>query len=232
MSSSKGQYYGDSYTALTNNEIRTIRLDSSGRLMVVTTGGSGAAPVLMADNTATPTAQQVGAFITGYDGTTWDFVRVGVTAAGTPTGFVNTLPGVQYLTSPLTLTNGQVMPAQADVNGNLKNVEQYMPAYEDNTAGVAKVEHRYSYTHITTATTTVVKASAGFLHKIIWNKRVAAGVTTIYDNTSAAGTVVGIVTVGAAILNDPPQYGEYNVTMGTGITIVTSAAEDITVVWR
>ncbi len=138
----------------------------------------------------------------------------------------------EYDATPPTLTDGESTPLQTDVNGNLKVVEQYAPAYEDNTAGVAKVEHRYSYTHITTATTTVVKASAGFLHKIIWNKGVATGVTTVYDNTSAAGTVVAIRTLGAALLSDPPVTGEYNCTMGTGITIVTSQAEDITVVWR
>jgi hypothetical protein len=230
MSASKGQYTTETVT-LANGDIRTIRLTQEGRLMVDSTSG-GAAAAALADNTSNPTVVSYGAYISGFDGTTWDRIRVGITAAGTPTGFVNVLPGVQYLTSPLTLTNGQVMPAQADVNGNLKMVEQYAPVYEDNTVGVAKVEHRYSYTRISTAATTVVKAAPGFLHKIIWNKRIAAGVTTIYDNTSAAGTIVGVVTVGAAILNDPPQYGEYNVTMTTGITIVTSQAEDITVVWR
>lgn len=232
MSASKG-YYTDESLTLVDGQINTIRLTADGRLMVDTSGssGGGTAAAAPADN-ASPTVTGVGAFISGFDGTNWDRIRAGVTSAGTPTGYVNVLPAVQYLTSPLTLTNGQAMPAQSDVNGNLKVVEQYAPAYEDNTAGVAVVEHRYSYTHITTATTTVVKAGAGFLHKIIWNKSVATGVTTVYDNTSAAGTVVAIRTVGAALLNDPPCTGEYNVTMGTGITIVTSQAEDITVVWR
>jgi hypothetical protein len=233
MSAAKGQYISTTYTAPAEQDIRTFRITSDGRLMVDLSGSpSGSTSAALADNTANPTTTSTGVFISGFDGTTWDRVRVGITAAGTPTGYVNTLPGVQYLTSPLTLTNGQVMPAQSDVNGNLKVVEQYAPVYEDNTVGVAKVEHRYSYTHITTATTTVVKAAAGFLHKIIWNKGVANGVTTVYDNTSAAGTVVAIRTLGAALLNDPPISAEYNVVMTTGITIVTSAAEDVTVVWR
>jgi hypothetical protein len=137
-----------------------------------------------------------------------------------------------YDATPPTIVDGASTTLFTDVNGNLKGVEQYQPVYEDNTAGVAKVEHRYSYTRISTATTTVIKASAGFLHKIIWNKSVATGITTVYDNTSAAGTIVAIRTVGAALLSDPPLSGEYNCTMGTGITVVTSQAEDITVVWR
>jgi hypothetical protein len=231
MSASKGYYTAES-VALAEQQINTIRLTSDGRLMVDSTGGSGVTPVLMADNSATPTAQQVAAFNVGYDGATWDFFRAGITAAGTPTGFQNVLPGVQYLSAPLTLTTGQVMPTQADVNGNLKTVEQYAPVYEDNVIGVAVVEQRYTFTPITTATTTVIKSGAGFLHRIIWNKRIATGVTTIYDNTSAAGTKIGTVTVGAAILSDPPNVTAYNCSFATGLTIVTSQAEDITVVWR
>jgi hypothetical protein len=231
MSASKGQYFGGSYTALVDNEIRTIRLTSDGKVMVDATSG-GAAAAALADNTSNPTVVSYGAYISGFDGTTWDRIRVGITAAGTPTGFVNVLPGVQYLTSPLTLTNGQVMPAQADVNGNLKNVEQYMPAYEDNTIGVAKVEHRYSSTYISTAATTTVKSGAGLLHAIVFGKRIANGVVTIYDNTAGSGTVLHVTTMGAALLSDPPLPVIFDLTFATGLTIVTSAAEFLTVVYR
>lgn len=234
MSASKGQYTTETVT-LTEGMIRTNRLTSDGRLMVDTSGspsGGGAAAAL-ADATANPTVTSQGALNLGFNGTTWDRLRTAVTAvSSTLTGFLNTLPWALYHSSPATRTNGQGAPLETDATGNLRNVEQFAPAAEDNTAGVLKVEHRYSYTHITTATTTVVKASAGFLHKIIWNKSVATGATTVYDNTSAAGNVVAIRTVGAGLLSDPPCTGEYNCSMATGITIVTSQAEDITVVWR
>lgn len=232
MSASKGQYTAQTVT-LVEGDVRTNRLTQDGRLMVDATGSSGGTAAALADATANPTVLSQGAYISGFNGTTWDRLRTAITTvSSTLTGFLVTLPWALYHSSPATRTNGQGAPLETDATGNLRNVEQFAPAYEDNTAGVAKVEHRYSYTHITTATTTVVKASAGFLHKIIWNKRIAAGATTVYDNTSAAGTVVAIVTVGAAILSDPPTMGEYNVTMATGITVVTSQAEDITVVWR
>ena len=86
-------------------------------------------------------------------------------------------------------------------------------------------------TNITTAATTTVFSGRGTFVGLVFNKRVAAGVVTIYDNTSAAGTKVGTITEGASILNDPPQSVTYNRYMEVGLTIVTSQAEDITVLW-
>lgn len=85
--------------------------------------------------------------------------------------------------------------------------------------------------NIVSATTTTVFSGRGTFVGLIFNKRVVAGVTTIYDNTVASGTIIGIITVGAAILNDPPHTAIYNRYMELGLTIVTSAAEDITVLW-
>ena len=58
-----------------------------------------------------------------------------------------------------------------------------------------------------------------------------AGLLTIYDNTAASGTKIGTITLGAALLTDPPQTVNYEVAFGTGLTIVTSAAEDLTVIY-
>lgn len=87
-------------------------------------------------------------------------------------------------------------------------------------------------TNITTATTTTVFSGRGVLVGIIFNKHVANGVTTIYDNTTNSGTIVGTITEGAAVLTDPPITVAYNRYMENGLTIVTSAAENITVLWR
>lgn len=84
-------------------------------------------------------------------------------------------------------------------------------------------------TNITTATTTTVKSGAGFLHAIVINKGVLAGVITIYDNTAASGTKIGTITFGAALLSDPPGLALYDINFTTGLTIVTSAATDLTV---
>lgn len=87
-------------------------------------------------------------------------------------------------------------------------------------------------TNITTATTTLVFSGRGTFVGLIFNKRVNAGVTTIYDNTVASGTKVGTITVGASTLTDCPVTAIYNRYMENGLTIVTSQAEDITVLWN
>lgn len=90
----------------------------------------------------------------------------------------------------------------------------------------------YQKTNITTATTTTVKSGAGIFHGLMINKAVAAGTITIYDNTAASGTIIGTITFGAALLGDPPIPAFYDVNVSTGITIVTSAAFDITAMYN
>lgn len=89
-----------------------------------------------------------------------------------------------------------------------------------------------SFVNIPTATTTAVKASAGVLHAIIINKAVASGIITIYDSLAASGTKIGTITFPATLLNDAPYSLLYDLAFATGLTIVTSAATDLTVVYR
>lgn len=83
-----------------------------------------------------------------------------------------------------------------------------------------------SSTYIATATTTVVKTGAGHLARIVVGET-AAGAITIYDNTAASGTILGVLK--ASIVED--TY-EFNIAFATGLTIVTAGASKITVVWR
>jgi hypothetical protein len=87
----------------------------------------------------------------------------------------------------------------------------------------------YNGVNITAAapTTTVVKTGEGILHTITFNKPVATGVITIYDNTSATGTVIGTITIPASPMPVTLTYDQH---FTTGLTIVTAtAAQDITV---
>lgn len=89
----------------------------------------------------------------------------------------------------------------------------------------------FNKTNITLAapTTTVVETGSGILGAIVFNKPVATGVVTVYDNTAASGTVIATITVPA---NPQPFRLEYNIEFVTGLTIVTSvAAQDITVTY-
>lgn len=83
------------------------------------------------------------------------------------------------------------------------------------------------YTRISTATTTVVKSGKGKLQSITLNKPVASSTITIYDNTAGSGTVIGLITNTTDV---KPYDVTYNLNFQTGLTIVTSGADDLTVV--
>lgn len=60
----------------------------------------------------------------GFNGTTWDRLRTAIVAAtSTFTGLLNSIPLGRYNATPPTATDGQVLPLQLDVNGNLKTAE-------------------------------------------------------------------------------------------------------------
>jgi hypothetical protein len=81
-------------------------------------------------------------------------------------------------------------------------------------------------TYISTATTTTVKSGRGNLQKIILGET-AAGAITVYDNTSATGTVLAVLK--ASVVEG--TY-EFNCRFLTGLTIVTAGASKLTVVYE
>lgn len=95
---------------------------------------------------------------------------------------------------------------------------------------VASPSGGYSYNHISTSTTTVVKSGAGSLHSICVNtKGTVASTITIYDNTSAVAPVV-------AVIDSLNLSGTFilDIAFATGLTIVTTGtvAPDITVSYK
>jgi len=85
----------------------------------------------------------------------------------------------------------------------------------------------WRYAHITTDATTEVKAGSGVLHSITFNNPTATEVITIYDNTAASGTVIGIITIPTS---PQPVTLFYDVIFTKGLTILTATAtSDITV---
>lgn len=87
-----------------------------------------------------------------------------------------------------------------------------------------------TFKNISTATTTVVKKGPGILVAIIVNKAVASGVYTIYDNTAASGTKIATVTMPGTLLASQMVL-PFNCKFTTGLTVVTSSTDDITVIY-
>lgn len=101
----------------------------------------------------------------------------------------------------------------------------------DGTFSLCITPQPSSFQNILTATTTTVKSGAGILDKIIFNKLVALSVITIYDNTAASGTKIATITNPAALLQNQIIL-PFGIAFSTGLTIVTSGIDDITVAYR
>lgn len=84
-----------------------------------------------------------------------------------------------------------------------------------------------SYANVATNTTTTAKSGAGIFYGIVVNAT-AAGTITIYDNTSATGTKIGTLKSNIA----EGTYNFHGVNFSTGLTVVTAAASDITILYN
>lgn len=100
----------------------------------------------------------------------------------------------------------------------------------DGTYGQCMMTGGNKSVNITGAATTVVKSGAGILRKVVFNKFVALGVATLYDNTAGSGTVLATITLPVALLSSNGSL-EYNLNFATGLTVVTSVAFDMTVIY-
>lgn len=132
------------------------------------------------------------------------------------------------------LAGNPLMAAISD-GTNTQRVSQTTFAASNGNTGVGVVaveEAGRPYVNITTATTTTVKSTKGFLHSIIINTLVASATITIFDNTTGTGTKIGTITLPSTITGDPASSLIYDLSFSTGLTIVTSGATDITVVYR
>ncbi|MEW6126730.1 MAG: hypothetical protein AB1757_06805 [Acidobacteriota bacterium] len=132
------------------------------------------------------------------------------------TGSSNVAVGVQI---------GFSSPEEITTSSNVAFASE-LQAGEDLTNDVIKVEQRFSYNYISTATTTQVKSGAGFLHAIVVGET-AAGSIKVIDNTS--GTTTNLGELKASIVEGTYVF---NCSFATGLRIVTAAASKITVIYR
>ena len=141
------------------------------------------------------------------------------------------MPPLQYLSTPESIPDKGVSGLKGDAIGNLNTNQQTLLAGErlgGSSTGsdylAVKIEN--SYTNITTATTTVIKTGAGWLHTLTINTT-SAGAITIYDNTAASGAKIGTLVLSAGVATYT-----FDVAFATGLTIVTAGASDLTIAWQ
>lgn len=84
------------------------------------------------------------------------------------------------------------------------------------------------YGRITTAATTVFKYAPGRLHRITLNNP-GGTLITVYDNTSAAGSVIAIINAPATA---NPVTLVYDIPFSNGLTVVSTGTWDATIVFE
>lgn len=89
----------------------------------------------------------------------------------------------------------------------------------------------YNRTNITTGTTTLVKTGPGVLHAIAINKLVASA-TIEYDDAVTNTNSMGIITLPGTITALAPFSMTLDAAFATGLSITTSGATDVTVIWK
>jgi hypothetical protein len=82
------------------------------------------------------------------------------------------------------------------------------------------------YRHATGAATTTCKINPGVLHRVVNNSKLG-GTATIYDNTAAGGSIIGIMDLSVFAGLD------YMVPFGVGLVVVTTGGStDITIIYE
>lgn len=84
------------------------------------------------------------------------------------------------------------------------------------------------YSRITNASTNTLKIGAGTLHRITLNSP-SGTLITMYDNTTASGTIIGVID---APSQANPLTLHYGVDFTNGLTIVTTGTWDLTVMYE
>jgi hypothetical protein len=111
------------------------------------------------------------------------------------------------LTLPITFEN---INTTNDTDIDLQCVGAYI-------ARQGELQTNPTYYHISgNAATHILKYGAGVLHKIVFNNTSGTSIT-IYDNTSAAAPVMGIITTTSNIIGSQ----DYNAPFSNGLTLVT-----------
>jgi len=95
-------------------------------------------------------------------------------------------------------------------------------------AGIKGYNAGSKFTHIAGAATTQVVTGQGVLRSIVFNTPVAASTVTVIDNTAGSTANIGVITNTTVV--DPYSLA-YNIRFSTGLRIITSGADDITVIY-
>jgi hypothetical protein len=168
-------------------------------------GPAPAAPADAADNATTMGV--VRSRLMAFNGATWDRARSGLTAlSATFLGYFNTIPTALFRAAPLTRTEGQGGPFEADAKGNLRITEQAPPAFENVADASAQVHEKPAtsaafnaipYDLGIKASSGIIKAAPGNLYRVWFTNcsATACGAFLVNKATTPASNDVAIMHV-------------------------------------
>ena len=224
-----------SIAAGTQNTLGTVGVLNSGSVVVTalntvgTVGVLNAGSVVMTAGTVSTlnTVGTVGVLNNGSvvvtAGTIGDLDTVGTVGVLNSGSVVVTAGTVSTLNTVGTvgvLNAGSVVVTNGSVTLNT------LISGEDQTNDVMKVEGQFLYSHFTAAATTNVKNGAGLLHAVVVNATGTAPLT-IFDATGTVATSIAILKASVA-----EQTYIYDLKFGTALTVQSTAAWDVTTVYR
>lgn len=119
----------------------------------------------------------------------------------------------------------------SSINSNGQTVNASVIARSNIIQRLGHYETQPFYGRITTAATQTLKTGAGNLDIVTINTPPAAtaATITIYDNTTATGTPIAVITT---LATSNPVTLTYGLTFYTGLTVVSTGTQDATVIFE
>ena len=197
------------------------RCDASGYPKVNLAVGGLTGTTTPTDNLATPTnAVNSATFLMGYDTSTWDMLRTISVLDNVTSGLLAI--GLYGFDS----SGGNWDRLHMDTIGSLYVNTGALDRTTDN-VGILPASG-VTTQNIVTGTSTIVKASAGYLLKVIVGLGVSGATFKIYDDASGSCDTNLKGTYDASA----PAVWNFGFNLATGICILTSTTTDITVVYK
>lgn len=234
--------YSSVAPSLTNGQDVAAQGDAAGNLKNAPTGSDGAPlfPTAQAgaDGMSNATKMSMlGTMLSAFNGTTWDRVRAGIVGVvASATGWMNVLPGAQYLASLPTLVDQQLTTLTTTLSGALRASLADDIGGEDRSAQAMRVAHRWNVTPLSANATTTLFSGAGIFGGLVISAPGATGNTIdVYDNTAGSGTeILGQLDATALTKGQFVGVPGGGMICNTGCTVViaTGTAAKVSALWR
>lgn len=209
--------YNTTAPTLTNGQTSVFQCNSRGSSKVIPSDGpNDVAITTTGANAKSNTANRlsVDAILSGFNGSTWDSLASGKTAAITSlTGILNTIPYAQYNTTAPTPTNGQGVAFQCDASGNIQVNPGVLSGAPSQTNGGGSVATSTGQVLAANATRKYLQIQNQDAANPIWIlygagsatangncEKLAAGQTRIWDGGYIPNTAIQAISTGGSVI--------------------------------